>query len=397
MVGRPSFSLALVASAVLTAGLGAQSERRDSAGVEIVTSRSPEWTASTRWTVEPQAVVHVGRVGDRIEFGRIVAAARLPDGRIVVADQLSSTVHVLTADGSEEKRFGREGDGPGEFRRIRSLQALSDTIAVFDGVHGRVSKFDTEAGLLGETVVRVGGMPGVAEATQTADGRFVLRAAVLAGPGPPGIEELVHPVQVLDPASGEHAVVLQLVGHEIYRTDEGFIQRRPIQRRLSTAVADRLYAGNGRSWSIDVYDASGTRTASWRRGDVDLSISRREFRELTESLVEGLESENEKRVWRRAYSGQPVPESIPAFDRLVAAGTEVWARNYRAPPGANAESWAVFDTTGAFLGEILMPEGFELLHVDGENLLGVHRDEYDVEALMGLRVRKGAQANKELL
>lgn len=397
MAGRPSFSLVLVASAVLAAGLSAQSERRDSAGVEIVTSHSPEWTASTRWTVEPQPVVHVGRAGDRLEFGRIVAAGKLPDGRLVVADQLSSTVHVLTAAGSEEKRIGREGDGPGEFRRIRSLQVLGDTIAVFDGVHGRVSKFDAEATLVGETLVRVGGMPGVAQATQVADGRLVLQAAVLAGPGPPGIEELVHPVVVLDPTSGEHAIVLQLVGHEIYRTDEGFIQRRPLEPRLSTAFADRLYAGNGRSWSIDVYDAGGTPIASWRRADVDLSTSRREFRELTESLVEGLESENQKRVWRRAYSGQPVPESIPAFDRLLSAGTEVWARNYQVPPEAEAESWAIFDNTGVFLGEILMPEGFELLHVDGEDLLGVHRDDYDVEALMGLRVRKGAQANKELL
>lgn len=81
----------------------------------------------------------------------VVAAARLGQGLVAIANSGAHEVLVLHEDGALLGRIGREGDGPGEFRRISDMQALSpDTVAVFDAVHQRLTAFRIGGGVAGD-------------------------------------------------------------------------------------------------------------------------------------------------------------------------------------------------------------------------------------------------------
>jgi len=71
-----------------------------------------------------------------VSAGRVLA-----DGRVLILNGGMHEVIMLDADGAVEWRFGREGDGPGEFRRLSGVVSLTDDVAeVLDSRLGRVTR-----------------------------------------------------------------------------------------------------------------------------------------------------------------------------------------------------------------------------------------------------------------
>ena len=64
-----------------------------------------------------------------------------PDGGFVIADRLLPRVRTYREDGSLEAAFGRFGDGPWEFRRIRSVAELADGRIVVTGAQSGALTF----------------------------------------------------------------------------------------------------------------------------------------------------------------------------------------------------------------------------------------------------------------
>ena len=63
------------------------------------------------------------------------------DGGFVIADRLLPRVRTYREDGSLEAAFGRFGDGPWEFRRIRSVAELADGRIVVTGAQSGALTF----------------------------------------------------------------------------------------------------------------------------------------------------------------------------------------------------------------------------------------------------------------
>jgi hypothetical protein len=81
----------------------------------------------------------------------------------------------------------------------------------------------------------------------------------------------------------------------------------------------------------------------------------------------------------RHLDEQPMPAQRPAFGRIMASEAgELWVSDYAFPaetPGA----WTVFDSNHEWRGSVAMPPRFEPL-ADGTGwLLGVSRDDLDVQ------------------
>jgi len=78
---------------------------------------------------------------DEVFFGipnRVIADT---DGRVLVLDDQLSQVHVFAPDGTYEGPVGREGDGPGEFRRpIGLMQLPTGDLAVGNQLQGRFER-----------------------------------------------------------------------------------------------------------------------------------------------------------------------------------------------------------------------------------------------------------------
>ncbi len=119
----------------------------DSAGVNIV-------EVNTFVVPEPGGLevvwgdtVRIGHPGDSdgdpaYLFGMLAGAARLSDGRVVVADMQASQLRFFGPDGVHLRSVGRRGDGPGEFTAVMGLARLAgDSLFVLDR-SARWSLFD---------------------------------------------------------------------------------------------------------------------------------------------------------------------------------------------------------------------------------------------------------------
>lgn len=109
----------------------------DSAGVRIV-DNLPTVPGFT-WTVDPTAIFEVGWTAGGPEFELISAGAILSDGGVVVGDEGAKAIFFLSRSGALVSRVGREGEGPGEFKAIRSIVPLGrDTLLIQDDALRRV-------------------------------------------------------------------------------------------------------------------------------------------------------------------------------------------------------------------------------------------------------------------
>lgn len=81
-------------------------------------------------------------------FTRIEDVAVDTDGRVYVLEAGEQEVRVLRPNGSVERRMGREGDGPGEFRSAHALGVVGDTVWVLDARPDRITLFDRAGSVL---------------------------------------------------------------------------------------------------------------------------------------------------------------------------------------------------------------------------------------------------------
>lgn len=71
-------------------------------------------------------------------FSTVAGVRELSDGRLVVVDSRDKLVSIVDFDGQSSTMLGREGSGPGEYRRPGAPVALpGDTTLVPDGANGR--------------------------------------------------------------------------------------------------------------------------------------------------------------------------------------------------------------------------------------------------------------------
>lgn len=94
-------------------------------------------------TFEPRA--QFGDSEDAI-IGRYSALTLDKHETVYIGDDGMVTVHVFTPDGNYAGSIGRDGDGPGEFRRVRGIKADNGYLYVMDTRSYKMTLFDIETG-----------------------------------------------------------------------------------------------------------------------------------------------------------------------------------------------------------------------------------------------------------
>ncbi len=84
------------------------------------------------------------------EFGSVSSVALGPGQTVFVADNTNLEVRVFGFDGAHVRTFGREGQGPGEFRSLYSLAWAGDRLVTFDPGQGRIGEFSVDGEWLGQ-------------------------------------------------------------------------------------------------------------------------------------------------------------------------------------------------------------------------------------------------------
>jgi hypothetical protein len=361
---------------------GAASVARDSAGVRVVDNLRSEWGEDEGWVVgEPQLTI--GGDPDDDLFS-VADAIVLPDGRVAVAVAGTSEVRIYRRDGSLEHAWGGPGDGPEEFRLMARMgRAGGDTLWVHDYGHSRITWLSPDDGFLGALTLAPPLSAGMVTGRRS-DGSFVL--GQMWGTPPAGTtlsEGLAR-----DPAAyvaygpdGTPRDTLTLEpGREVMHRLEGermTMGSVPFAHRASDALlGDDLVVGDQITRSFHIQGLGGTASVVRWTGP-SLEIGDDEVREwINQAVADAPEAERTSvRAW---YTDLPTPDTKPAYGRFLPDTTgALWVAEYAAR--GEPTRWDVFDPQGRWRGPVAMPAGFRLLEIGTDEVVGVVRDDLDVE------------------
>lgn len=386
-LGRLAAALgaAVVVASCGTAGdtpADAASTVRDSAGVRVVENARPEWPDDGGWTVGDPTLTIGGGADD--DLFSVAGAALLPDGRVAVAVAGTSQVRIYGGDGSLERAWGGAGDGPEEFRLMARMgRAGGDTLWVHDYGHSRITWLDPDDGFLGALTLAPALSAGMVTGRRS-DGSFVM--GQMWGTPPPG--ETVPEGLARDPAAyvayGADGAPLDTLarvpGREVMHRREGermTMGSVPFAHHASDALlGDDLVVGDQVSRSFQVRGPAGViSVVRWTGGSLALGAT--DVRDWTEAAVADA-PESERPSVRAWYTDLPWPETRPAYGRFFPDPTgALWVADYAAR--GEPSRWEIFDAQGRWLGGVEMPSGFRLLEVGPDHVLGVVKNELDVE------------------
>ncbi len=389
--------IAVAATGCAEPGGGPRFAVRDSAGIEIVESRASS-DASTTWRVDEVPLLEIGLEDGppEYQFSGVEGALRLPDGHVVVADAGSREIRFFDADGRFLSASGRRGDAPGEYREIIGLgYGPGDSIWIFDYGKRRFTVL-TADGEVARTLTLDPTLANVAAVGRLEDGSFVVRefwsaggrgaAAIRLGLGrdPAAVARYARDGARMD-------TIGLFLGREVYiYTEDGRgVMSTPLFAHITSAAvhADDVFIGDQKKFEVGVYTADGTLRRIIRLADVDLRVTRDDIERAIEQRLASVPEE--QRVGMRAQlDAMDVPATRPAYGcLLVDSQGALWVGDY-APYPEDPVIWRVFDTRGRFVTTVQMPERSRVFDVGADWILGVVRDDFDVERIHLYQLRK---------
>lgn len=324
-----------------------------------------------------------------------VAAARVLDGgRVAVADAGNQQVLILDLEGAQLATVGREGEGPGEFRRIATLHRRpGGGFSTYDTGLGRWTHFDTD-GNVAATVTMSPPSRSVDLTPLTSAGRDVMAIYGRVARMPAeGIQRDSTPLlHYRAPGAPPDTLSLWAIREASYEeTESGWAQTTVGFGRSLAAFGSGTWVvlGDTDRLELSVFDAAGRLVMTIRGEAEPISTTEHDGERWREDLVAGLGSgmpaelrEEFVERFRRA----PFRESYPAFDRAaVDTAGRVWVgttARYDDPTRA----WIVFGVDGTPLGEVTLPADTEILDLTGTHLLTLTRNDLGVEEVTAFAV-----------
>lgn len=375
--------LPLVAMSFVTAGCDAPADRVESGA----------------WTVDSvPALVINDATAEGQGLYMVNAALRLPDGRVVIANDGSRELRAYDSTGTLVWRTGREGGGPGDFGRLMDLDRKGDTLFVWDNRNERLTRVSTDGEYLGSTRFQ---QPGESPVS----GR---RMAGILG----DTAVVLYQYWFYTPAPGPATLVWDSAPNLLYGLDgrlldtlgfSGIQQSRGPERhpppliwghRSFHAVGDgRFYRGDGQV-EIRYHTGAGT------QGVIPLGRERKpvteeERRAWIDERMAGLPESStaaDRREARALYDGVLLPERKPAHGHLVVDDSGyLWVQEYRhlreyALPGPR--QWTVIGPDGHHVTDLMLPD-MEVQHIDEDFIVGWRLGDLDIEEVVVHRLNRG--------
>lgn len=364
---------------------------RDSAGIQIVEAMRPLWGDSSLWRIDPDPVVDLTLTGSgpNHEFYRVGSMKQRPDGSLAIANRGSEEVRMFSATGEFQGAFGGSGDGPGEFRNLTVIEIAGDTLLALDS-DGSVTVVAPDL-----AVVRIFNV-----APFTLDLYYLAAGAILPEPRSmvlePGLAGLIRrplPLILFDLDGEQIDSIGEMQGPETYmHTSEGFYGGVPIffsRRSLVETSGQRIFLGSNETMQVGELDVSGNLVRILRIPDYPLDLSAGEIAAEREFVL-GRGPPGSTSPFRQALEAAPASDTRPAFtDILIDPSGAVWLQLHRGESEQDQpQEWLVLDADGTWLGTVGIPDRFTVSDITMGAVLGVWRDELDVEHPQVLRLTR---------
>ncbi|HET8762138.1 MAG TPA: hypothetical protein VFM12_01890, partial [Gemmatimonadales bacterium] len=227
----------------------------------------PQWTVDTH----PLAVIGDDPDGSD-DVTRVHGPVLLSDGAVAFWDDARGQIAVYEPDGTERRRIGRRGQGPGEFQNIFRLVQSGDTLIAADGGNDRISLYSPHLDLL--AVTQGARQCGLAVITgRLPDGRYLADNTMWLQPGLPvtqSTERLASPLFLATPSQCD--TLAEFPGAEMRVIETRYRGHRGTQqvfvnygRRTVSAAWDSLIAvGTEAIWQVDLLTENGNLVRSIR-------------------------------------------------------------------------------------------------------------------------------------
>ena len=402
---------ARIATLVVLAALGCQQDEeppenpsglaslvRDSAGIRITENARPPQGSRLPWRIGPEPS-SIGRLEGEEPYllHRVGSVARLSDGRVMVANGGTSELRMFDAAGNHLVSCGGRGEGPGEFTTLAHAALWpGDSIVAWYAPGLRISVFDLE-GNHGRSFVLQSG-----EAEPWRSPRPIAARAdgtILSINDPEDADTAV--LEIWDADGTPHASLGAHPHREVIVTTnergQNELMLPEFGRELVTGQwGDLVVASHTSAYEIRAYRADGALARIVRREHI-LQVPTEADREPSDVYVEaalrrmaaessmGIDDEAlramaEERA-RKAMESTPLAATFPAFSTILSdAAGNLWVREYDFPRAERpAPLWTVFDPEGRVLGFIETPPGLRIAQIGEDFILGLSRDEQDVE------------------
>lgn len=359
--------------------------QRDSAGIEIIEAVRPLWGDSSRWSIDPNPVVDLTLSGSSPdhEFYRARSMKQRPDGSLMIADLASQEVRVFSADGEFLESFGGSGDGPGEFRGLYVIENAGDTLLAMDS-DGRVTVVAPEL-----TVVRTFNIAPLTLDLHYVDGGAILpepRALVLPQAGLAGRIRRPDPLVLFDLEGEQIDSIGETRGPELYVS----VMTVGVFFGKSSHVATmgrRIFLGSNDTMQVDELDVFGNLVRILRIPDYPLALSNAQIAAERDFF---LDRSPPGSPFRQGFEDAPASDTRPAYtDIVVDPSGAVWLQLHRGDSEQDKpQEWLVLDADGTWLGNVGIPDRFTVSDITMDAVLGIWRDELDVQHPQVLRLTR---------
>ena len=355
-----------------------------------VANAAGEW----RLSEEPHLAIGLAEGEPEYQFHQIAGVVRLADERIAVADAGSQQIRIFDRDGRHARTLGGPGDGPGEFRALASMDHyVGDSLMAFDSRTSRVSIFHPDAGFTRSwTLESLGRGVFPSHAFALSDGSILVTHLRGNMPGDPaGVIRNAAPM-VRYSANGEPMNdVAELPGDEWYRWEDGQrsgLMSLPFGKRGHVAIqGSTVYVGDAQGFEFRAFDASGESLGSVARPVDPIEVTPEDIRRFESARLAGIADPTARQTAERMHSDIPYPRTLPAYASLLTdQGGNLWVEAYEPDPEP-AVRWTVIDQGGAVLtSQVAMPRHFRPHWIEDDFVLGVSRDDLDVEFVHAYRL-----------
>ena len=372
---------------------------RDSAGVRIIDHPAAALAAAPRWGLgDPTVVITAAGTGDD-GFSFLAGALRTPDGRIVLADNQNDGTRFLVygPDGAFERRLGRSGGGPGEFRNARILGLLGDTLVLYDFQGLRVTRMRADGTLIGTAELARLGMAKVGMVNGVlADGRILSTPMSFQDTTDhgDGTYRQAGGALAIDPATATLDTLQVFPGNEVamIAMELGGMRRSmpgPLgygKRTLYASAGGSVHVATNTTAEIASYALPWALTRLIRVAKRPPAVDQAaRDAQLAEALanIDGISGVPEafKTSMRETVRRARFADSMASYQSLLAgADGSLWAREMRSVADSTPHL-LIFGPDGHLQARADLPPGARLLWTDGAQALVAMTDENELPRL----------------
>lgn len=369
---------------------------RDSAGIRIVENPDVGWEPAAAWAVADTPSLDLGSIDadPDHQFYRVVGAATLSDGRIVVAGGGTQDVRWYDPAGTLVATAGGEGQGPGEFTGLVALGVLpGDSVIAYDMRLQRLTVFDPQGAYVRSTPLEAQDRPGMRFPVLLGvldDGALVMVGRDLQTDGMgEGPVRAPMPVYVYGPDGLPRDSLGTFHGWEasvtIRRNSQQVamaIGERPFGHSTTvTSVGDGIVVGTPHTYEFAIYGPEGTLQSIVRLDRPVEPLTATDIAAYEAFVAEQADDNELTREQRREAAELEYPETKPAYASAIRGDRlgNIWVPGFAVSDAQRPPLWAVFDRQGRYLGELEIPGRLRVFEIGSDYVLGVWRDELDVE------------------